>query len=338
MNRKELDAFVAHYELPHGSVEAALELAGARPSRADLAAFAVRLLKLAGVLSLAAGLVFFIAANWEALAVRGRFVLVEVVLVLCVVGALWKPPPVALGRYALLLAFIATGALLALFGQTYQTGADVYELFLTWTLLGVLFALAGQWSVTWAAWVLVLNMALSLYFSWQPQSGWLWFLLRALGSQGSALLLVPMIVNVVLWLASGRLQNGRWAALAPAWLGRFALAWAFAYGTWAGIFAIVGSDPDFTNNSSDAFTLLVLLGLLAAIAVFAARRRRDVFPLALITGCLIVLTTTALGQFLDFDEIGVFFLLSLWLIVSSTVGGRLLMGVVRAWRAAADER
>jgi uncharacterized membrane protein len=333
MNRKELDALVAHYELPASGVEVALELADARPSRDDLAHFAVRLLKLAGVLSLAAGLVFFVAANWEALAVLGRFVLVEAVLVLAVAVALWKPPPMALGRYALLLAFIATGALLALFGQTYQTGADVYELFLTWALLGVLFALAGQWSVTWAAWVLVLNVALSLYVAWQPQSGWFWLFIGAWNLDLSALLLVPMVLDIGLWLASAYLRAGRYAALAPAWLGRFALACAMLFGTWAGITAIFGSEPG--SDSVDALTLLILLAVLAAIAVLTLRQRRDVFPLALIAGSLIVLTTTALGRFLDFDEIGVFFVLSLWLIASSTAGGHLLMRVVRAWRAGA---
>jgi uncharacterized membrane protein len=336
MNRKELDAFAAHYALAPADIAVALELAGARPSPADLAHFAVRLLRLAGVLSLAAGLVFFIAANWDALAVLGRFALVEAVLVLSVGVALWKPPPLALGRYALLLAFIATGALLALFGQTYQTGADVYELFLTWALLGIFLAVAGQWSVTWAAWVLVLNGALWLYCAWQPQSGWLWLLFGA--PRGSAsLVLMPVVVNVVLWSATVYLERRRVAAFAPAWLGRFVLACAVGFATWAGAFAIIGSGPG-VNTSGDALTLTIVLGILAAIAVYALRQRRDVFPLALIAASLIVLSTTALVRFLDFDEIGIFFLLSLWLIASSTVSGRLLMRVVRAWRLEADTR
>jgi uncharacterized membrane protein len=336
MNRKELDAFVAHYALAPADVAVALELAGARPSAADLARFAVRVLRLAGVLSLAAGLVFFIAANWESLAVLGRFVLVEAVLVLSVAVALWKPPPNALGRYALLLAFIATGALLALFGQTYQTGADVYELFLTWALLGVFVVIAGQWSVTWAACVLVLNVALWLYCAWQPQSGLLWLLFGA--PRGSAsLVLMPVVVNVLLWSATVYVQRGRFAALAPAWLGRFVLACAVGFATWAGAFAIIGSGLD-ANTSGDAIALVIVLGLLAAIAVFTLRQRRDVFPLALIAASLIVLSTTALARFLDFDEIGMLLMLSLWLIASSTVSGRLLMRVVRAWRAEAVAR
>jgi uncharacterized membrane protein len=242
-----------------------------------------------------------------------------------------------LGRYALLLAFIATGALLALFGQTYQTGADVYELFLTWALLGIILAVAGQWSVTWAAWVLVLNVALWLYSAWRPQSGWLWLLFGAWGSRSSVLVLLPTIVNVLLWLAIVHLRRGRFAALAPAWLERFVLACAVGFATWAGAFAIIGSGLD-VNTWGDALTLIIVLGLLAAIAVYTLRQRRDVFPLALIAASVIALSTTALARFFDFDEIGMFFVLSLWLIASSTVSGRLLMRVVRAWRSEAGTR
>jgi hypothetical protein len=336
MNRKELDALVVHYALAPAEVAVALELAGARPAAADLKRFAVRLLRLAGVLSLAAGLVFFIAANWQALAVLGRFALVEAALVLSVGVVLWRPPPIALGRYALLLAFVATGASLALFGQTYQTGADVYELFLTWALLGVLFALAGQWSVTWAAWVLVLNVALWLYCGWRPQSGWLWLLFGAWSLNLAGLLLGPMLVNIALWLASGALQKGRFASLAPQWLGRFALSCAVSFGTWAGVIAIVGSGPDVGGGSADALTLVLLLGSLAAISAYTLRQRRDVFPLALIGGSLIVLSTTALGHYGDFDDVGTFLLLSLWLVASSTVTGHVLLKFVRAWRAEAS--
>src|SRR4029453_13883348 len=104
--------------------------------------------------------------NWSEFGVTGRFVLIQSVFGISIAIALWKPPPQALGRYALLMAFIATGALLALFGQTYQTGADVYELFLGWTLLGLPLVVAARWSVSSAAWVLVLNLALMLYCGW----------------------------------------------------------------------------------------------------------------------------------------------------------------------------
>src|SRR5690554_4006519 len=171
MNRTQLDDLVGRYQLSPDAARLALELANARPSRAESLRFMVRSLQLAGALSLAAGIIFFIAANWDAFGKFGRFILIEAVFVASIGVALWRPPPHALGRYALLMAFIMTGALLALFGQTYQTGADVYELFLSWAMLGVVFAIVGRWSVLWAAWIVVLNTALWLFSGFNPQTG-----------------------------------------------------------------------------------------------------------------------------------------------------------------------
>jgi hypothetical protein len=67
------------------------------------------------------------------------------------------------------------------------------------------------------------------------------------------------------------------------------------------------------------------------------RRRDDVFPLALIAASLIALVAVAIGEHGDFDELGFFFVLALWFIVSSTLSGHLLMRAVRAWRAPASE-
>src|SRR5687768_4100481 len=110
MNRKELDALAAHHQLSTQGVEALLDLAGARPSSTEQARFGVRMLILAGILSLAAGVVFFVAANWDALRIVGRFVLLETMFVVAIAAAIWKAPPHPIGRYALLGAFILAGA------------------------------------------------------------------------------------------------------------------------------------------------------------------------------------------------------------------------------------
>lgn len=328
MNRKELDAFAAHYGLSAGAAESALELADARPGRDQMQRFWLRLLRMAGVLSIAAGVVFFVAANWAELGIFGRFALVEGALVVAVAIALWRPPPRAVGRYALLLAFIVTGALFALFGQTYQTGADVYELFLNWSLLGLVFAVAAQWSVVWAAWTLVLNVALVFYCAGRPEAGLFWRMLSGWDLSMAQLLLVPLAVNAALWYVTVVLEGSRWARLAPAWLGRFALACAVAYGTWAGMVVIIGLD----GAGGFVAGLFVPLAVFAAIALHTMRRREDVFPLAVIEASLILLSTTwIVDEAGRFDDIGMLFVVSAWLVVSSTVSGRWLMHLVRKW-------
>jgi uncharacterized membrane protein len=326
MNRKELDAFVAHHNLSASTTDVVLDLAGARPAPAELGQFLIRVLQLAGVLSLAAGLVFFIAANWQYVGVTGRFALIQAVIVASVALALWKPAPQALGRNALLMAFIATGALLALFGQTYQTGADVYELFLTWSLLGLAFVVAGQWSVLSAAWLMVFNVALVLFFGWQARGGWAWAALSLLETSASLRLLVPAVLNLALWLFAEFGRRARWSAVDQHWVSSLALVGAFGFMTSAGLVAL---EPD-SMSGDDGVALLVVLALEAGLVVYAMRLRNDVFPLALTAASLIALSTFAFGVHIDFD-IGATFMIALWLIVSSTISGRLLMSLVRAW-------
>lgn len=332
MNRRDLDVFVSHHRLPASTVDAALDLVAGRPTPIELRDFVVRLLQFAGVLSLAAGMVFFIAANWQEIGVAGRFALLQSVIVVSVVLALWRPPPRPAGHCSLLMAFIATGALLALFGQTYQTGADVYELFLTWSLLGLAFVVAGQWSVLNAAWLLVLNVALLLFFGWRPAGGWLWTVFSPWRTNESVQLLVPAAVNLALWALAEHGRRTGWSALAPRWSARLALACTFGFLTWAGTLAVVQRQM----ASEDLLSLLIVLGAEAGIVAYAIRSRSDVFPLALTAASLIVLSTSALGAHSGFETIGMMFALALWLILSSTISGRLLMSRVRAWRHEED--
>lgn len=324
MNRKALDAFAAHYGLTPEGVERAMALADARPSRHDLVHFGVRLLRLAGILSLAAGVVFWVAANWSLIGVFGRFAVVQGVLVLAIGLALWRPPPRTLGRYALLMAFITTGALFALFGQTYQTGADVYELFLNWSLLGLAFVVAAQWSVVWAAWALVFNVALFLFCAARPEAGLFWRVLAGWDMSLSHLLLVPLALNVFLWIATIAARGSVFAHLAPPWLGRFILSWGVLYGTWTSTLVVVGSGGTVAG-------LLVTLAVFGGIAFHTLRDRTDVFPLALLEASLIVVSTAWIIEVSDYGEIGMFFSISAWLVLTSTVSGRYLMRLVRAW-------
>ncbi|WP_116813402.1 DUF2157 domain-containing protein [Steroidobacter cummioxidans] len=328
MNRSELDAFVAHHRLSAEATEVALELTSARPSGVELRGFLVRVLQLAGVLSLAAGLVFFIAANWQDMGVTGRFALIQGVIIVSVALALWKPPPHALGHYTLLMAFIATGALLALFGQTYQTGADVYELFLTWALLGVGFVVAGQWSVLSAAWLIVFNIALLLFFGGRPGGGWLWAVFFSWRGGASLQLLVPALLNLALWGLAEFGRRARWNACAARWVAGLALVCAFGFMTWAGIVALAPNRMD----ASGGLALFVVLAVEAGLVVHAMRLRNDVFPLALTAASLIAIITYALGAHSGFDQLGLALVLALWLTVSSTVSSRVLMSLVRQWR------
>jgi uncharacterized membrane protein len=331
VKRSELDHLAKFYSLDAPGIESMFAVADARPTRAEGLQFLALCLRIAGVFSLAAGLIFFVAANWSRLAVFGRFALMELLLVGCAVVALLKPPPSILGRGALFLAFVATGALLALFGQTYQTGADVYELFLGWALLGLPLALAAQWSVTSAAWVLVFNTALLLYCGWQPSGGMLWILLGNRHFSPAYILLAACWLNLLLWLAAG----WRNSPAVPGWVRRILVSAALSFCTWAGLVALFASDHFDYTREVDVTALLLSFVTMALVSVYAYRRRGDIFPLAITMGSFITVGFGCMVELFDSAEEGLILVCALWLIGTSTVGGRTLLSLMRRWRAEA---
>jgi uncharacterized membrane protein len=323
--RAELDHLANHFSLDQAGIETMFDIAGARPSRSEGLAFLGTCLLLGGLLSMAAALVFFVAANWSEIAVFGRFGLLELVFVACGVVASFKPPPSAVGRGALFLAFVSAGALLALFGQTYQTGADVYELFLGWALLGLPLVVIARWSVTTAAWVLVLNLSLALYCGWQPAGGLLWTLFGGMRLSMANALLLAGAINVLLWFAAERWRPPG----VPGWVRRWMLSCGFGFITWAGILAVAG---DFDHAGSPALTLLGVVALMVTVSVHALRRREDVFILAVVFGTFVMVSLVAIARWVDWDDEAGFVVLALWLVGTSTVGGRVLMALSRQWR------
>lgn len=98
------------------------------------------LLLIVGITLLACGVAFFVAANWGAIAAHGRMALVALGIVACAVVALHVGIRTRGAHASITLAGLLIGPLLMLYGQTYQTGADAWELFAAWTVLLAPFA------------------------------------------------------------------------------------------------------------------------------------------------------------------------------------------------------
>lgn len=106
------------------------------------------------------GVVMWIAANWASMGRIGHFALLQGLVLVMGVGAALKPAARApLG----LLALLGIGALFAYFGQTYQTGADPWQLFALWAVLGLPLCWGARSDVLWAPWALVVVTGISLW-------------------------------------------------------------------------------------------------------------------------------------------------------------------------------
>ncbi len=133
------------------------------------------------VILLGSALVCVVAANWPQLPVWLRLAGAQLLLAASAGAALLlgRGPQRQAScarrqahRAALLLAGLVLGALLALVGQTYQTGADTWQLFAWWAALLLPWAWAGGTAV-WLLWVLVANVALLFLLGERTQLGWL---------------------------------------------------------------------------------------------------------------------------------------------------------------------
>lgn len=145
-------------------VEEAMRASDALPDRADWRYFINQLLLWSGTVLLAAGVIFFFAYNWKEIGNFARFGLVELLIVAAVGGCMWFDTERSAGKASLFAVSLFTGALLALFGQTYQTGADTFELFIAWAIIILPWAAVGRLPALWVLLIALINVAVTFYF------------------------------------------------------------------------------------------------------------------------------------------------------------------------------
>lgn len=301
-NRTQMLDWIDRGAVAPGKTDQALRLAGVFPGAKDWHRFIDRLLLALGGLALALALVFFIAYNWNELGRAFRFGLVGAALLLSVL-AYWKLGANRLaGRIALSVSCLVLGVLLAYFGQTYQTGADTWQLFATWALLMLPWAVIGRFAPIWLLWLTLLNLALVLYHQVWPGVFGLLF-----GNQQMTWLLFS--VNGLAWLAwellarrIGWMAPRAWVRLIAVGAGT-AISFVVLYGIW--------------DESSFALVEWLAWATWAALVVaFYRRRIPDLFMLAGVCLSAIVTTTMQAAHWLaDLGDYGLGFLLINILVV-----------------------
>ena len=164
-NRSLILHWIESGAVPRDRVDDALALGEVLPTSKSWRMFVDRLLLFSGALALAAAVIFFLAYNWDAMGRFAKFGLVEALIVIAL-AAYWRLGAERLaGKAALTVAALLVGALFALFGQTYQTGADPWQLFANWALMILPWVIIARLAALWIVWLALLNTALGLYFS-----------------------------------------------------------------------------------------------------------------------------------------------------------------------------
>jgi len=307
--------------IPTDKTDAALVVAGITPDAKAWKTFIDHLLLWLGGLALAFAAVFFIAFNWSEIGRMGKFGLVEGLIILAVM-TYWKRGGQAVaGKVALLVATIFLGVLLALFGQTYQTGADPWQLFFTWALLMLPWAIVGRFPAMWVVWIVLINLAIVLYY--QVFRGVFGLML---GTEDSMLWLTFAFNTLA--LTAWEMLSKPWPWLAERWAVRLLAVGSGVPLTWLLFYGIVDQEKGLALAGT-AWAVWM-----AVMYIVYRRKRPDLFMLA---GCClsgIVVVVIFLGRhLLEFGEAGGFLLLALVIIGLGAGAAVWLRNVHREWQS-----
>ncbi len=279
--RAQLLAWMEAGAIAPERVAQALVLSGVVPDGQGWQRFMDRLLLVLGALTLAAAVIFFFAYNWNALGKLAQFALAQVLVVLPLL-AYWKLGVDKLAaKVSLLAAAIMVGALLAVYGQTYQTGADTLQLFFTWAVLILPWVLVGQFPALWVLWLALLNVSVVMYCL--VFRSFLWI---SIGSVDQMLWLL-LLLNTAAW-ALWEVASLRFAWLVSPWAVRLL---AVASGV---AMAMLVLNCIFDPSAGRVLPWLAYIAWLGILYFVYRRKRPDLFMLA--GGCLsLIVCFTSLG-------------------------------------------
>jgi uncharacterized membrane protein len=164
-HRNELVNLIENKVVTSDNIDEAVVVADILPDTPRWLAFLNQLCLWVGSIALSLAVLFFIAFNWGAFGKFGKFILLEATLVIAVGAFLWVKKDTLLAKASITAASILVGVLLALFGQTYQTGADPWQLFLVWACFIIPWAIVARFSVLLLMSTVLINVSLLLYNS-----------------------------------------------------------------------------------------------------------------------------------------------------------------------------
>lgn len=325
MRRQFFDSLAASGHLGAAGLRLALVRLGVLPTSAAWQRFIDRLLLVAGVLLLLAGVVFFFAYNWAGLHRFAKFALIAAPLTASALAAARAGTDNAAGKACLAAAVVLVGAFVAVAGQVYQSGADSELLFAGWAVLALPWVIAGSAAWLWLFWLLLVNAALGLYLFGRLE---LWALLFL----RDGMFWAPIVLN---GLALGAFESlrGRFRWLDVGYAPRLVALAAGAYATiLMSLWWFFSEGKEWQTLRYTPVIYVLWLGLTLWFYQFG---RRDLVPLAIAALSAIVVVTSGLikGIGHQHDPFGMFLMIALVVAAMTAGAAAWLRALSRQWQA-----
>jgi uncharacterized membrane protein len=265
-----------------------------------------------GVSFTAAGILFFFAYNWAELHKFVKLGIIEALIALLILIAVFAKTKPLIKKVLILAASILVGVLYAVFGQVYQTGADAYDFFLGWTLFITIWVLFSNFAALWALFVALLNVTFILY---AEQLAYEWselFLFCLLFGMNSLLLLGFILIPKIFKMTPF-----------PIWFIQLVALTAIAFST-IGI-----SSGIFEKPEPSFWALFIMASIFYGVGIWYGLKTKSLFYLSIIPFSVIIILSAALLNLSG--EAGMLFAIGIFIVTSITLLIKMLLNYQKKW-------
>ncbi len=253
-----------------------------------------------GIAFFVSGVIFFFAYNWASLHKFAKLGLVQILLIIMVAVAVFSNLEKNVKGIILMGTGMLVGALFAVFGQIYQTGANAYDFFFGWTAFIALWVFVSNFGPMWLLFLVLINISIWQYFE------------QVLGRVDEVKMLDLLFIINILYLVGLKIlaHFGKITSVSK-WLERVIVLVSIAYLTFNMSLQIV----DFDSMS---FLTIMLTLTTLPLGIYYGQQKKDTFFIATIGLSIILIILSLLVKLLFEvgDELTAFFITGIYIVVS----------------------
>ena len=259
-----------------------------------------------------AGIIFFFAYNWADLHKFIKIGLIEGLIIISTFVILFSKISLDIKNILLTGTSMLVGVLFAVFGQIYQTGANAYDFFLGWTMFIAIWVFVSNYAPLWLVFITLINTTLILY-SQQVAQDWSEVFVVTL-------LFITNVLFLTTFLYAKKINK---EIKVPIWFSNIIALASVSFGTIGIVFSI------FDENQSYLFVLIIMTSILYGIGIKYGLKVKSGFYLSIIPFSIIIIISAFLIKLSH--DLGMFFLISLFVIGSVTLVIKNLIDLQKKW-------
>ena len=265
-----------------------------------------------GISFTVAGILFFFAYNWDDLHKFVKIGLVEgLIVVLTLVAVFTKIKP-EFKNILLTGVTMLVGVLFAVFGQIYQTGANAYDFFFGWTMAVALWVVVSNFAALWLLFIVLINVTFFLYVD-QVAPNW----------EDLFVFIIVILANTLFLIASLLLKAKAYKV--PNW---FTNLLAFAVVSFV---TVAFMDGIFDSSESYFGIIVIMTFVLYPLGIYYGLKQKRSFYLSIIPLSIIMIIAALFIKIVDWDDFSVLLFIGLFVVISVTLVIKILMKLQKKW-------